>query len=128
MSKVHNGSFRATRIGACLAGLMMLVSTTAGAEDEAAPDDNSVSYCISFEQNTVDNGMEYRVTNSCERRVTCTVSWTLYCGDSPPLRRIPGRITMVVPSTEDASTTATAASCAPLEGWHIANSTWECKS
>jgi hypothetical protein len=126
MSHRSRGSSRAVKIAACLAGLMMFSSSQVLAE--ADRDERTVANCVSFDQSPTDQGMEYRMENTCQRRVTCTVSWTVYCGDAPPLKRIPGRSVAVVAPTKQATITATAASCNQAEGWHIADSRWECAS
>lgn len=85
-----------------------------------------LSDCMGFEQTAAESGAEYRLTNRCEQRVACTVTWTLSCGDAPPYRRINHSVNVNLAPSVERSITASASSCA-TESWEINNVTWSCR-
>ncbi len=120
MSKLFVRSIRAPSIVACLVGIAISSASLATASETA-----NVSECMTFEQNALENGVEYRLVNQCERRVTCSVQWTLYCGDKPPLRQVKNSSNATLAPDSARTITATATACA-REGWEISRVSWSC--
>jgi hypothetical protein len=120
MLNVFERPIWATGMVAC--AVVVAVSVSSGA---ATSEGSTVSDCMAFEQNAVDDGVEYRLENHCERHVTCNVKWTLYCGDKPPLRVIKSSSSASIAPSAQRSITASAAACAH-EGWEISGVVWSC--
>lgn len=119
MSKILVRAMRAIGTLACLVGISARPAA-------ATPDEPSnLSDCMAFEQDALDKGIEYRLVNHCERRVTCTVQWTLSCGDKPPLRQIRNSSSANVAAASERRITASADACVG-EGWEISRVTWAC--
>jgi hypothetical protein len=120
MSNTFVRSIRATGIVACLVGIA-IASTSAATASETT----NTSACMAFEQSALEDGVEYRLVNHCERRVTCSVQWTLYCGDKPPLRQVKSSSNATLAPSAERSITASAVACA-REGWEISKVSWTC--
>ena len=102
-----------------LAGCLLLAGSV---QAETRPTAND---CMSFDRSEQDHAIEYRLTNGCDQRVACTVTWKLSCGDRPPLVTHAGRgSTLLDPSASDAIT-ASAAACGE-QSWRISDVAWSC--
>jgi hypothetical protein len=91
----------------------------------AAREETTVSDCMDFGQVVVDGGMEYRLINHCEKRVSCNVTWTLSCGDQPPFQQFKNSAQSVLAPEGERSLSATARACKG-ESWEISNVIWAC--
>jgi len=120
MSKLNVRSTRVFSAAMCAFGLIV-GSAIASAASEA----QNASECMAFEQDTLEHGVEYRLINHCERRVTCNVRWTLYCGDRPPLRQINNSSNATITPSDERRIVASAAACAD-NGWEISRVSWSC--
>ncbi len=113
---------RAIRVALCLVGGFLLLTPTAAAEKPAKADD-----CMSFAREEGDHSIDYRLGNGCERRVACTVSWTLRCGDAPKVTKYPDQRRTTLAPDQSSTITASASACG-TKSWEIADVAWTCGS
>lgn len=86
----------------------------------------SADSCIRFDRTEAEKGLDYGVDNSCERKLACTLSWTVSCEDNH------GKVTSTkgysshfrLEENGAHSVTASAAEC--KQGWNIDNVRWHC--
>jgi hypothetical protein len=110
----------APRTALCFVGLTLFASSLA-----AATETPTTEGCMSFIQTPMDKSVEYRLENQCKRAVTCSIAWTLQCGDDPPFRKVAASQSARIAATKFAVLTASARACAD-EGWEITNVSWVC--
>jgi hypothetical protein len=110
----------ATGTALCIVGLTLSASLQAGANESPTTEG-----CMSFIQTASDKSVDYRLENECKRPVTCSVSWTLQCGDNPPFKKLAARQSARIAAAKSAVLTASASACAD-EGWEIMNVSWVC--
>ncbi len=97
------------------------------AEAHAESYEDSAEACVSFEIEELDRGLEYSASNSCERKLSCSMSWRLVC------KTHKGKVQstsdhskpFALKSEGEASITASATSC--KQNYKIENVKWACK-
>jgi hypothetical protein len=117
MSNLASRRWRANGIALCV---VLLGSGTAAAERPSASD------CMSVQTEVRDDAVEFQLTNGCDRPLSCTVTWTLRCGEKPPLVSHPGRQSLSLEASEAASVNASAKACGHQD-WKIADAAWACQ-
>jgi hypothetical protein len=90
----------------------------------AAPVEN-VNDCVSFDTETADDGLRYRVSNACRRVWHCSVSWQLTCTNPKQTRSLPRSVAFSLPIRGVHSIAASAASCGG-DDWVIDAARWAC--
>jgi len=92
---------------------------TAGAADSARD-------CVGFEKGEADHELRFHVSNSCERRLECTLDYTLSCEDlkGQVTSSSPLRLAFQLASKGERDLTLSAASC--KQGWKIGDVAWTC--
>jgi hypothetical protein len=90
----------------------------------AAPVEN-VNDCVSFDTETADDGLRYRVSNACRRVWQCSVAWQLTCTNPKQTRSLPRSVAFSLPIRGVRSIAASAASCGG-DDWVIDAARWSC--
>lgn len=86
----------------------------------------SADSCVRFDRTEADKSLDYGVDNSCERKLACTLSWTVKCennhGKTTSRKSYSSRFRLEENGSH--SVTASAAEC--KQGWNIDNVRWHC--
>ncbi len=86
----------------------------------------SAESCVSFQRTEGDRSLDYGVENSCEKKLSCTLSWTLSCEDNhgkvTSTRGYSTRFSLV----ENGSHSVSASADMCKQGWNIDNVRWHC--
>ncbi len=90
---------------------------------EAGVDD-----CLGILQTVQDGGLSMDLNNSCDRSLTCTLSWTLKCEDAKGNVTVSSRqSTRVTIARADSKTVlGSADACKTAAGWSIDSVAWSC--
>ena len=91
----------------------------------AANEPTQVSDCLTFTQDPIEGGVTYRFTNSCKKRLACTLEWTLSCGDKAPYRKFHRRTAVPLAPNGNQNVTAEARACKG-DSWEILDAAWAC--
>ena len=100
----------------------MLCRSAASAQ--AAPD--SADACVRMQSAPINGGLAFDVENTCEKRLSCALSWTLTCtnasGKTTSKAKSEARFTIGAEDTHHA--TGSALSC--KDSWKIDDVSWDC--
>jgi hypothetical protein len=91
---------------------------------QAAPAEN-VGDCVSFDTETADDGLRYRVSNTCRRVWRCSVSWELTCQNAKHTRRHTRSVAFSLPIKGSRDIAASVAACGG-DDWAIDAASWSC--
>ena len=81
--------------------------------------------CVGFEKGETDKELLFHASNSCERRLECTLDYTLSCEDTKGrvTSSSPLRLAFQLASKGERDLTLSAASC--QQGWRIGEVDWK---
>lgn len=113
-------SVRAMVLGCLLAGAPF--STVS----RAAEPEDSVEACVAFRNETGDKRLLVQARNSCERRLSCSLDYTLLCEDTEgrPTSRTARRAAFQLGKKGSYELSLSAEAC--LRGWRIDELRWNC--
>jgi hypothetical protein len=101
-----------------------LTLTSASLATEASGT-TEVAACLELVPRPMEGGIEYHLTNHCEKSLTCTVNWTLSCGEKPPLHHLYRTVTTIIEPSLERVVTASARECKG-ESWDVSQVSWAC--
>jgi hypothetical protein len=88
--------------------------------------DESAESCVGFEKTDVEKGVEYSVKNSCDKKLSCQVSWKVSCenGEGKVTQSRADSSHFMLPGTDEHTVQASASDC--KAGWRIDDVAWSC--
>jgi hypothetical protein len=97
---------------------------TLHAPDAEAAD--SANDCVRMHEGTSGDGLTLSIDNNCDRRLTCSLSWTLQCESATGkvTRRAKDSTRLLVGASASQVTNASAKSCG--DNWRIEDVSWDC--
>lgn len=98
--------------------------TTAAAAAEAS-EQSGVADCMDLAQNLTEGGIEYHLTNNCKKSVSCSVAWTLTCGEKSQQQSYHRSVSLWLKPSADGSATANVRECKG-ESWEVSGVSWAC--
>ena len=105
----------------CLAGFAVVVAVAAPAR--AA---DSADACVSLQSAPLTSGLAFDVQNSCDKRLSCALTWTLTCenasGKATSKSKQEARFSVGASDTHH--TTGSASTC--KDSWKIDDVSWDC--
>lgn len=106
---------------AALFSVVALRSPPAAAADSA-------NDCVRMHEGPGGEGLVLSIDNTCDRRLFCSLSWTLQCESASGrvTRRTKESARMSVAASGAGTTTASAKACG--DNWRIDEVSWECAS
>jgi hypothetical protein len=105
-----------------MAGVLGLVSMTGSAQ--AAPE--SADACVNIRSQQISEGLTFDLENSCEKRLSCALTWTLTCTNAS------GKVTATskqearfqIGASATHHTTGSSSTC--KDSWKIDDVSWDC--
>lgn len=88
--------------------------------------EESADSCVHFDRTEGDKGLDYGVENSCERKLACTLSWTVSCQDTRGKVTSKKSYSSKFRLAENGSHSVTASAGECEQGWNIDNVRWHC--
>jgi len=117
---------RLCRTNAIVARLVLVgISLTTAAIASDSSDKSDVTQCLVLDQNPLDRGIEYKLTNHCKKNLSCSVAWTLSCGEKAPYQQYQRSVSASLTPEGDRTVTASASDCKG-ESWEIFRVSWVC--
>jgi hypothetical protein len=113
----------------CALALAVLCSpAAAGPKKKVAKKKMSVAACTSFDQRErEDDGVDLVVSNRCEVKLACSVSWSLTCRPAEGKSRRSQHGQAFSLATEATETTAITPADCGNDGWEINDVAWNCQ-
>ncbi len=107
-----------------LAGVAAVVGIATVETPARAAD--SADECVSLQSAALTTGLALDVQNSCSKRLTCAVSWTLSCQNASgqTTSKAKQEARFVIDASDTHHTTGSAASC--KDSWKIEDVSWGC--
>jgi hypothetical protein len=111
-----------------VASVVGLGAAFAAAPGSARAGEAGVDDCLGILQTVQDGGLSMDLNNSCDRSLTCALSWTLKCEDAKGNVTASSRqSTRVTIARADSKTVlGSADACKTAAGWSIDSVTWSC--
>lgn len=103
-------------------GLLSLVALRAPRAHAA----ESANDCVLLREGMNDEGLTLAIDNNCDRRLTCSLTWTVQCESATGrvTRRTKDAVRLVVDASGSRSATASAKACG--DNWRIEDVGWDC--
>lgn len=111
-------------LAAAVAALPVLSVLALAAPPARAAD--SADECVRLRQSPREGGLSLDVDNHCDRRLACSVAWTVACQTERgrTTRTSKERARFVVAASESAHAFASTKTCG--DNWSVDDVTWEC--
>jgi hypothetical protein len=89
---------------------------------------DSADTCVSVSTDSINEGLKWTLSSSCERKMSCTIDWTLTCKDHEGAieSRTAGRERFALEPAQQHATTAASKACG-ASNWSIDDVTWDCQ-
>jgi hypothetical protein len=115
---------RAALIIAAVLGVFSV--TVLRAPDAAAAD--TANDCAQLRERASSDGLALAVDNNCDRRLSCTLSWTLQCESATGrvTRRTKDGVRIVVGASASQTANVSAKGCG--DNWRIEEVSWDCSA
>jgi hypothetical protein len=84
-----------------------------------------VSRCVDVDQSETEGGLDVKLSNDCDRSVTCGVRWTVSCEGAKGKRSLPGTRSLRMETSGKADVKISAAGCGS-DSWTIEDLAWKC--
>ena len=106
---------------------LMIGSTLFAVQAEAEAAD-SVNDCFSVVRTEKDNGIDFELSNGCDRRITCNMQWTVQCESAAGkvTSQSQGRAGAMLGAGSKSKVFGSADSCRASTAWTIDNVTFAC--
>lgn len=103
-------------------------STNPGLGISTADADATADDCVGFRKSDLDKGLMFEAASSCDKKLSCSLSWTLTCStdEGKVTARKPASRSFILGAQESTSETASADSC--KQSWRIDDVRWSCKA
>jgi hypothetical protein len=110
--------------------LFAFLTATAGIVAVAAPARaaDSADACVSIQSAALSTGLAFDVQNSCDKKLTCALTWTLTCENASgkATSKAKQEARFMISASDTHHTTGSADSC--KDGWKIDDVSWDCAS
>ncbi|MDB4936283.1 MAG: hypothetical protein JWP87_3255 [Labilithrix sp.] len=108
--------------------VLAVLSTVSGIVAVAAPAKaaESADACVNMRTAELASGLAFDVQNTCEKRLSCALTWTLTCENASgkATSKSKQEARFLISSSDTHHTTGSAASC--KDGWKIDDVSWDC--
>jgi hypothetical protein len=87
---------------------------------------DSADACVNIQSATLSTGLTFDVQNSCEKRLTCALTWTLTCQNASgkTTSRARQEARFLIAASDTHHTLGSAETC--KDGWSIDDVAWDC--
>lgn len=111
----------------CVLGSVMAVAVALSARTARA-DGPGVDDCLGILQSVQDGGLSMDLNNSCDRSLSCALTWTLKCEDAKGkvTQTIPGSTRVTIARADSKTVLGSADACKSAAGWEIDRVSWSC--
>ena len=105
----------------CLAGVAGVIAVAAPAQAADAAD-----ACVNIQSAALTSGLTFDVQNSCEKRLSCALTWTLTCQNASgkATSKTKQESRFVIAAADTHHTLGSAATC--KDSWSIDDVSWDC--
>jgi hypothetical protein len=87
---------------------------------------HSARDCVGFERGETDKELRFHASNSCERRLECTMDYTLSCEDLKGQVTSSSQLRLAFQLTAKGEHDLTLSAVSCKQGWRIGDVTWNC--
>jgi hypothetical protein len=86
----------------------------------------SANDCVSLRSTALSSGLSFDVENTCDRRLSCALTWTLTCENASgkATSKAKQEARFMVGASDTHQTAGSAATC--KDGWKIDDVSWDC--
>jgi hypothetical protein len=109
-----------------LVGLLGIAAAVAVAAPARASSSDSADKCVSINTAPLSTGLTFDVQNSCEKRLSCALTWTLTCENASgkTTSKAKQEARFMIDASDTHHTSGSAAAC--KDGWKIDDVAWDC--
>jgi hypothetical protein len=114
------------RRAACLFSVGLATALALLAVQGPARASSSANDCVSLRSTALSSGLSFDVENTCDRRLSCALTWTLTCENASgkATSKAKQEARFVVGASDTHQTSGSAATC--KDGWKIDDVSWDC--
>jgi hypothetical protein len=107
-----------------LSGLAVIAAVVGTAAPASAAD--SADACVDIKSAQMSSGLAFDVQNSCEKRLSCALTWTLTCENASgkTTSKAKQEARFVISESDTHHTSGSAAAC--KDSWKIEDVSWTC--
>jgi hypothetical protein len=87
---------------------------------------DSANACVAIKSAEMSSGLSFDVENSCEKKLSCALTWTLTCENASgkTTSKAKQEARFVLSASDTHHTTGSASSC--KDSWKIEDVSWDC--
>jgi hypothetical protein len=109
-------------------GLALVGLSTTFAGERVAEGADSVNDCFGIQKTEKDNGIDFDLSNGCDRSIVCNMQWTVQCESATGkvVAQTQGRAGAMLAAGATSRVFGTADACKAHTAWTIDNVTFAC--
>ncbi len=109
-------------------GFGLLVASTFTMTEGSALGADSVNDCFAIQRSEKDTGIDFELSNGCDRSISCNMQWTVQCENATGkvVVQSQGRAGAMLAAGTKSRVFGSADACKAHTGWTIENVTFAC--